>query len=155
MDFILFFTKLSCISFEVFLFFTEILLFIRNLLFCNKLELKYLCKKTISVNFWSAKESQSFILLFKLSSLFKSTGLCKSEQDEETINLSLLIFLFIFFNISMDFDKLFFQIFLPLIKPAEKNLFLGKFWIILFKSLLSVFTKSIWIPSTLIFFKRL
>ena len=56
------------------------------MLFCNKLELKYLCKKTISVNFWSAKESQSFILLSILSSLFKSTGLCKSEQDEETIN---------------------------------------------------------------------
>ena len=86
-DFILFFTVLLCISFEVCLFLIEILLFNKYLLFFNKFELKYLCKKTISVNFWSAKDSQSFILVSIISSLFKSTGLCKSEHYDEIINL--------------------------------------------------------------------
>ena len=60
-----------------------------SLLF-NKFELKYFCKKTISSNFWLAKDNQSLILLSIFCSLFKSTGLWSSEHDEEIINLAII-----------------------------------------------------------------
>jgi len=51
MDFILFLTILLCISLEVSLFLIEVLLCNKYSLLFTKLELKYLCKKTISINF--------------------------------------------------------------------------------------------------------